>query len=171
MFFDSIINYIRKDDYKVLHLGLIAISIMALASTYFAEYIFHYSPCPLCVYERFPYLILIKICLTALIIKKLGKYTLICIFLTLLSSCVLSTYHSLVERDIVQPSAICSSMTHIPKDLSIKHIKQMFYNQPITSCTKPAIRLFSISMTEYNLLLNILLLICLLTVRFHQKKP
>ncbi|MFV9936860.1 MAG: disulfide bond formation protein B, partial [Rickettsia endosymbiont of Haemaphysalis japonica] len=48
-------------------------------------------------------------------------------------------------------------------------IKQMFYSQPITSCTKPAIKIFGISMTEYNLLLNIGLLICLLLVWFYPK--
>ncbi|MCC8467795.1 MAG: disulfide bond formation protein B, partial [Rickettsia endosymbiont of Eriopis connexa] len=40
--FNTIINYIRKDSYKVLHLGLIAISMIALATAYIAEYIFHY---------------------------------------------------------------------------------------------------------------------------------
>ena len=169
MFIKTTINYIRKDSYKVLHLGLIAISVIVLATAYIAEYIFHYTPCPLCVYERFPYLILIKICLTALIIRELSKYTLIFIFLTMLSSCILSTYHSFVERGIIQPSALCSSMIRIPKGLSIEHIKQIFYSQPITSCTKPAIKIFSISMTEYNLLLNIGLLICLLLVLFYPK--
>lgn len=167
--FNTIINYIRKDSYKVLHLGLITISIIALSTAYIAEYIFHYTPCPLCVYERFPYLTLIKICLTALIIRQLSKYTLIFILLTILSSCILSTYHSFIERGILQPSALCSSMLHIPKGLSIQHIKQMFYSQPITSCMKPAIKIFGISMTEYNLLLNIGLLICLLLVWFYPK--
>lgn len=169
MLFNNIINYIRQDSYKVLHLGLIAISITALATAYFAEYILHYTPCPLCVYERFPYLTLIKICLTALIIRQLSKYTLVFIFLTLLSSCILSSYHSMVERGIVQPSSLCSSMIRFPKGLSIEHIKQMLYSQPITSCTKPALKLFGISMTEYNLLLNIGLLICLLLVWLYPK--
>ncbi|XVN41337.1 MAG: disulfide bond formation protein B [Rickettsia endosymbiont of Argas persicus] len=168
--FNTIINYIRKDSYKMLHIDLIAISITALATAYFAEYILHYAPCPLCVYERFPYLTLIKICLTALIIRQLSKYTLIFIFLTLLSSCILSGYHSMVERGIVQPSALCSSMIRFPKGLSIQHIKQMLYAQPITSCTKPAIKIFGISMTEYNLLLNLGLLIGLLIVWFYKKE-
>ncbi len=154
----------------MLHIGLIAISITALATAYFAEYILHYAPCPLCVYERFPYLTLIKICLTALIIRKLSKYTLVFIFLTLLSSCILSTYHSMVERGIVQPSSLCSSMIRFPKGLSIEHIKQMLYSQPITSCTKPAIKILGISMTEYNLLLNLGLLIGLLIVWFYKNE-
>ncbi|HJD61403.1 MAG TPA: disulfide bond formation protein B [Rickettsia endosymbiont of Degeeriella rufa] len=168
--FNTIINYIRKDSYKMLHIGLIAISITALATTYFAEYILHYAPCPLCVYERFPYLTLIKICLTALIIRQLSKYTLVFIFLTLLSSCILSTYHSMVERGIVQPSSLCSSVIRFPKGLSIEHIRQMLYSQPITSCTKSAMKLLGISMTEYNLLLNLGLLIGLLIVWLYPKE-
>lgn len=42
--FNTIINYIRKDSYKMLHIGLIAISITALATAYFAEYILRYAP-------------------------------------------------------------------------------------------------------------------------------
>ncbi len=154
----------------MLHIGLIAISITALATAYFAEYIIHYTPCPLCVYERFPYLTLIKICLTALIIRQLSKYTLIFIFLTIFSSCILSTYHSMVERGIVQPSSLCSSMIRFPKGLSVEHIRQMLYSQPITSCTKPAIKILGISMTEYNLLLNLGLLIGLLIVWLYPKE-
>ncbi|MFY9589568.1 disulfide bond formation protein B [Rickettsia endosymbiont of Halotydeus destructor] len=169
MLITSIINFIRKDNFRVLHLGVIAISILALSAAYFAEYILHYTPCPLCVYERFPYLTLIKISLTALIIKKLSKYSLICVLLTILSSCVLSSYHSMVERGIVQPSSLCSSMIRIPKGLSIAHIKQMLYSQPITSCTKPAIKILGVSMTEYNLLLNLCLLVGLLVIWFYPK--
>ncbi|AAU03837.1 disulfide bond formation protein B [Rickettsia typhi] len=165
----NIINYIKKDRYKVLNLVLIIMSIIALSTAYIAEYIFYYTPCPLCVYERFPYLMLIKISLTALIIRQLNKYTLICILITILSSCILSTYHSFVERGIVQPSALCSSMIRIPQGLSIQHIKQMFYSQPITSCTKPAIKILGISMTEYNLLLNIALLIFLGLILFYPR--
>lgn len=166
--FSTIIHYIRKDSYKMLHISLITISITALATAYFAEYILHYAPCPLCIYERFPYLTLIKICLTALIIRQLSTYTFVFIFLTLLSSCILSTYHSMVERGIIQPSSLCSSMIRFPKSFSIEHIKQMLYSQPITSCTKPAIKILGISMTEYNLLLNLGLLIGLLIVWFYK---
>lgn len=168
--FSTIIHYIRKDSYKMLHISLITISITALATAYFAEYILHYAPCPLCIYERFPYLTLIKICLTALIIRQLSKYTFVFIFLTLLSSCILSTYHSMVERGIIQPSSLCSSMIRFPKSFSIEHIKQMLYSQPITSCTKPAIKILGISMTEYNLLLNLGLLIGLLIVWFYKNE-
>jgi len=63
-------------------------------------------------------------------------------------------------------------MIRFPKGLSIQHIKQMLYAQPITSCTKPALKLFGISMTEYNLLLNFALLIGLLIVWFYkEEKP
>nr|WP_253308511.1 disulfide bond formation protein B [Rickettsia endosymbiont of Ceutorhynchus assimilis] len=169
MLIASVINFIRKDSFRILHLGLITISIIALATAYFAEYVLYYTPCPLCVYERFPYLTLIKISLTALIIRKLSKYTLGFIFLTLFCSCLLSAYHSGVERGIFEPSALCSSMIHIPKGLSIKHIKEIFYSQPITSCTKAALKIFGLSITEYNLLLNLCLLFGLLVIWFYPK--
>lgn len=169
MLIASVINIIKKDNYRLLHLLIITISIVALASAYFAEYVLHYMPCPLCVYERFPYLTLIKISLTALIIKKLSKYTLIFIFLTLIISCILSAYHSGIERGIFQPSSLCSSMIHIPKGLSVRHIKEMLYSQPITTCTKAAFKIFGLSMAEYNFLLNLALMLGLMVVCFYPK--
>jgi disulfide bond formation protein DsbB len=162
---DFTINFIRKDNFRILHISLIAIGIFALSFAYFVEYILHFNPCPLCIYQRFPYLFIIKISVVALIIKKISKYTLYFIALNLLGACLLAGYHSGVERGVFQPSALCSTLMHIPKHLSINDIKEMFYSQPITTiCTKVAFRVFGLSMTEWNFLLNFGLLFGLLVV-------
>jgi len=163
----NIIDFIRQNNFRVLHIFLISISIFALICAYIVEYIMHFAPCPLCIYQRFPYLCLIKISITALIFKKISKYTLIFISFTLLCACLLAFYHAGIEHGIFEPSAICSSLIHIPEHLSIKHIKEIFYSQPITSCTKAAFKMFKLSMSEWNLLLNLGLLIGVLTVWFY----
>jgi disulfide bond formation protein DsbB len=164
MLITSIVNFVRKDSFRVLHIGLISIAIFALFFAYFAEYILHYSPCPLCIYQRFPYLFIIKISVVALIIKKIRKYTLFFILLNLLAACLLAGYHSGVERGIFQPSVLCSTLIHLPKHLSIDDMKQIFYSQPVTLCNKVAFKIFTLSMTEWNLLLNLSLLFGLLFV-------
>ncbi len=163
----SIIYFIRKDSFRVLHITLICTCIFALFLAYFVEYILHFAPCPLCIYQRFPYLFIIKISVVALIIKKISKYTLFFIVLNLLGACILAGYHSAVERGIVEPSALCSTLIHIPKHLSIQNIKEIFYSQPITTCTKATVKLFGISMTEWNLLLNLSLLLGVLLIWFY----
>lgn len=167
MIISPIIHFIRKDSYRVLHISLISIGILALSLAYFVEYILHYQPCPLCIYQRFPYLFIIKISIVALIIKKVSRYTLFFVVLNLFGACILAGYHSGVERGVFQPSALCSTLVHIPKHLSIEDIKTMFYSQPVSKCTKAAVRLFSISMTEWNLLLNLSLLFTVLLIWFY----
>ncbi len=170
MLISSIINYIRKDGYQVLHIILISIGILALSFAYFVEYILHYPPCPLCIYQRFPYLFIIKISLVALIIKKISKYTLFFIVLNLLGACILAAYHSGIERGVFRPSALCSTIVRIPKHLTIEDIKTMFYSQPTTTCTKAAVKFLDISMTEWNLILNLSLLFAVLFIWFYPNK-
>jgi disulfide bond formation protein DsbB len=160
----TILQFIRKDNFRLLHIGIISISVFALAFAYYVEYVMELAPCPLCIYQRFPYLALIKVSITALIIKKLSKYTLFFIVLNLFIAVLLAGYHSGVEREIFKPSSLCSSLVHIPEKLSIQEIKKMFYNKPIATCTKPALVVFCLSMTEWNLLLNIGLLFGVLIV-------
>lgn len=160
----TILQFFRKDNFRLLHIGILSISLLALAFAYYVEYIMELAPCPLCVYQRFPYLALIKISITALIIKKLSKYTLFFIVLNLFIAILLAGYHSGIERGIFKPSSLCSSLIHIPEKLSVQEIKKMFYNQPITTCTKPALVIFGLSMTEWNLLLNIALFVGVLVV-------
>lgn len=148
-----------KDKFKTVHAGLIAISVFALIVAYYVEYIMHITPCPLCIYQRFPYLILIKLSITALIIKGISKYTTVCVILTLLCASLLAGYHTAIERGIVEPSALCATLIRIPPHLSVHAVKEIFENQPIATCTQAPLRIFSLSMTEWNLLLNFWLLI------------
>lgn len=165
-----LIDLIVRNNYRFLYLGLLAISIIALLVAYFAEYILHYAPCPLCIYERFPYLTLIKLSITALIIQKISKYNLILVFLTLICSCILSAYHSGIERGVFKPSVVCSSMIHIPKTFTIHHIREMLYNQPTTTCSKAAFKILGLSMTEYNLLLNLVMVVVLIIISLDHKR-
>lgn len=167
MIISSIIHFIRKDSYRILHISLLSIGILTLSIAYFVEYILHYQPCPLCIYQRFPYLFIIKISIVALIIKKISKYSLFFIVLNLFGACILAGYHTGVERGIFQPSVLCSTLVHIPKHLSIENIKTMFYSQTVSTCTKAAVKLFGISMTEWNLLLNFSLLLAVLLIWFY----
>ena len=170
MIISSIIHFIRKDSYRILHISLVSIGILALSIAYFVEYILHYQPCPLCIYQRFPYLFIIKISIVALIIKKISKYSLFFIVLNLFGACILAGYHTGVERGIFQPSVLCSTIVHIPKHLSIENIKTMFYSQTVSTCTKAAVKLFGISMTEWNLLLNFSLLLAVLLIWFYPQE-
>ncbi|WP_316355182.1 disulfide bond formation protein B [Candidatus Trichorickettsia mobilis] len=155
-----------KNSFRLLFITLICISITALATAYYAEYVMGLEPCPLCLYQRLPYLALIKLAVVALIFKKISKYGIIFVMLTLFVACLLAGYNSGVERGIFKPTSLCSSAIKIPEHLSINDIKTMLYNKGVASCTRPAIKVLELSMAEWNLLLNIALLVSVIVVYF-----
>jgi disulfide bond formation protein DsbB len=163
----SVINFIRKDNFRKLYIGIICVGVTALSFAYFAEYVLHFTPCPLCIYERFPFLLMIKISVVALLIKKVSKYSLFLIVANLLGGCLLSFYHSGIERGVFSPSSLCSTLVHIPKHLSISDIKNLFYSNDIATCAKATIKLLGLSMAEWNFLLNFSLLFVLLFIWFY----
>jgi disulfide bond formation protein DsbB len=169
----TILDYLSKDNFKLLYIGIILISVFSLGFAYYVEYVMGIEPCPLCIYQRFPYLYLIKLAVAGLLIKKISKYTLFSIMITLVIACTLAGYHMGVERGVFQPSELCANILHIPEHFNIHDVKKMLYDAPVASCTRPGYKIFGISMTEWNLALNFGILtaaiISYLFSRYHAK--
>ncbi len=159
MLVTNIIKLFRKDNFRILHISMLTISIFVLLCTFFIEYVMELAPCPLCIYQRFPYLCIIKISVTGIITKKNSNYTFVFILMNLLASCLLSIYHSGIEREIFVSGSLCSSVVTIPKDISTEEIVKMFYSEPIVTCSAAPFRVLTLSMTEWNFLLNFGLLV------------
>ncbi len=166
----TILKKFEEKNYRLLHILILSISVLALCVAYYVEYQMGLKPCPLCIYQRFPYLSLIKISLTGLIVKSLSKYTLFFLSLTLSAATLLAGYHTGIERKIFKPSSFCSSLITLPEHLSIQAIKEMLYSQPVANCSSPALKIFQLSMTEWNMLLNLGLLFLVIAVWLHGRK-
>lgn len=144
------------------HILLILLSTSGLFFAYFVEYIMHIAPCPLCIYQRFPYLIFIMLAIISLSsIKNYNNYYII----TAICAIILSAYHTGIERGIFKLSSFCKPLITINDSLSVSDFKQMLYEQQLGMCNKPALVIFGLSMTEWNLLLNIALLIIFIKMK------
>ena len=77
---------------------------------------------------------------------------------TILAAIVLAAYHTSIEWGIFEPSSLCKPLVYIDADFSVSDFKKMLYSQKIGTCSKPALVIFGLSMTEWNLLLNLVLL-------------
>ena len=140
---------------KNQYLLLLLISTISLAFAYIVEYIMHLAACPLCIYQRFPYLIYIMLSIIALSSKEnYDRY----FALTAFSACMLAGYHTGIERGVFELSAFCTPLVSVTDNISVEDFTKMLYNQQIGTCNKPALVIFSLSMTEWNLLLNLALL-------------
>ena len=59
---------------KNLFVAVFLISLIALISAFFIEYVLGHQPCPLCLYERIPFFLAILIILINYKYDKLEKY-------------------------------------------------------------------------------------------------
>jgi disulfide bond formation protein DsbB len=138
------------------YIVLLILSVLALYFAYFVEYIMGLSACPLCIYQRFPYLIFIGLSIVAISEKQSQKYN-IYLIVTAFISIILAGYHSGVERGIFEMSSFCKPLISITNNLSVSDFKKILYGQELGLCNKPALVIFSLSMTEWNLLFNLAL--------------
>ncbi len=140
-----------------------------LFSAYFVEYIMQLTACPLCIYQRFPYLIFIFISIIAVAgkeYKKCNTYLVI----TAIGAIILAGYHTGIERGVFVLSSLCKPLVSVAKNISVHDFTKLLYSQKIAMCNKPALVIFNLSMTEWNLLLNIILLIFFIKYRNFQEK-
>lgn len=148
---------------------LLLLASFCLSSAHFVEYIIQLAPCPLCIYQRFPYLIFIFVSIIAIA----GKEYKACntyLVITALGTIVLAGYHTGIERGVFELSSLCKPLISVTDNISVQDFTKLLYNQKIAMCNKPALVVFNLSMAEWNLLLNIILLVFFIKYRNFQEK-
>lgn len=149
------------------YIQLILVSVCALYSAYFVEYIMQINVCPLCVYQRFPYLLLIFISILATAGKNHKLYSRYIIF-TLIVAITLAGYHIGIERGWFELSNLCKPLVSLKDNISVHDFKKLLYTQKVSMCNKPALTVLGFSLTEWNLSLNFILLIFCINYRNFQ---
>ena len=143
---------------KTITLKLIfLISIIALSSAFFIEYILGHQPCNLCILERIPYLMAIIIIVLNHKFIHLEKYFILLLILVFLAATILSLYHLGIEQGFIKDSLVCDlkkgsdlvSKEDILKQLQEKNI----------SCKDVTFKIMGLSLTSYNILISLLITI------------
>tara|TARA_Y100001935_G_scaffold110019_1_gene91312 strand:- start:84 stop:566 length:483 start_codon:yes stop_codon:yes gene_type:complete len=139
------------------------ISIISLVTAFFIEYILGHQPCNLCLIERIPYaLSAFIICLWY--ITEINKHFLvILLILTFVFSLVISFYHFGIEQGFFEESVVCgakNALNAITKDELLREL-----SEKTISCKDVTFRIFGLSLTSINILLN-LFIIFILTHNF-----
>jgi disulfide bond formation protein DsbB len=134
---------------------ILLISIIALASAYFIEYILGYKPCNLCLIERLPYLIAILFILTVLIINKLEKIILITLSLIFAAATILSFYHFGIEQGFFNESLVCISNNEINNLTKEDLIKEL--QKESVSCKDVQFTFLGLSLATINTIISFIL--------------
>ena len=153
---------------KNLFTGIFLISFIALVSAYFIEYILGHQPCNLCVYERIPYFLAILIVLINYKYNKLEKYLILSLAIIFLIATILSIYHLGIEQGFIQESLLCDlekGANIVDKDEILKQLQQKSI-----SCKDVTFKIFGLSLTNYNIIISLLLTIGLTKIYFGYEK-
>ena len=134
---------------------ILFISIIALTSAYFVEYVLGYKPCNLCLIERVPYFITILFILTVLIINKLEKNILIILSLIFAAATILSFYHFGIEQGFFNESLVCISNNEINSLSKEDLINEL--QKEVVSCKDVQFTFLGLSLVTINAIISLIL--------------
>ena len=143
---------------KTITLKLIfLISIIALSSAIFIEYVLGHQPCNLCILERIPYLIAIIIIVLNYKFIHLEKYFILLLILVFLAATILSLYHLGIEQGFIEESLVCNlkkGSDLLSKEDILKQLQEKNIN-----CKDVTFKIMGLSLTSYNILISLLITI------------
>ena len=133
------------------------VSIIALVSAFFIEYILSHQPCNLCILERIPYFLTIIIVLLNYKFIQFERFFILLIAIIFLVGTILSLYHLGIEQGFIQESLVCdlkSGSNLLSKEEILKQLQEKSVN-----CKDVTFKIFGLSLTSYNILISLLITI------------
>ena len=135
------------------------ISLISIISAYFIEHILKHQPCSLCLIERIPYGLSIILIISNYVFRKNEKFIILLLILIFAFSFIISFYHFGIEQGFFEESAVCGiknasdiiSKEELLKQLQVKTV----------SCKDVTFRIFGFSLTAFNIIVSLFLLILL----------
>ena len=138
---------------------ILILSVISLISAYFIEYVLGHKPCNLCLIERIPYGLSIIFIISIFILKNNEKFIVLLLILTSAFSLAISIYHYGIEQGFFQESAVCNTKNFIENITKEDLLKQL--NERIVSCKDVTFRIFGLSLTSINIIINLFFIIIL----------
>lgn len=166
---NDVAEALTKDNLRFFWVAMLLICFGSIGLAFFTEFVLGYEPCILCLYQRIPYFLIFMIGCFGIRPGSNGQLLLNFTIFSVLFGLGVSGYHSGVERELWAPSEFCVS--HIDyANLSLDELSSSIYDMPIATCSKPPFTVFYLSMTEWNFLFSIDLLVITSYVKWFSKK-
>ena len=137
-------------------------SFVALVSAFFIEYFLGHQPCNLCLIERIPYGLSIIIIMSIFLIKKNQKFLVLLLILTFIFSFAISIYHYGIEQGFFQESTVCG-VKNLTESITTEDLLKQLSEKTI-SCRDVTFRIFGLSLTSINIVINLLFIITLIKI-------
>ena len=138
------------------------ISLISIISAFFIEYALGHQPCNLCLIQRIPYVLGIILIILNYLHRKNEKFIILLLILIFSFSLLISFYHFGIEQGLIEESAVCGlkntsniiSKEELLKQLQVKTI----------SCKDVTFRIFGFSLTTFNIIMSLILMLLLLKI-------
>ena len=135
------------------------ISLISIISAYFVEYILEHQPCSLCLIERIPYGLSIILIISNYVFRKNEQFIILLLILIFAFSFIISFYHFGIEQGFFEESAVCgikNASDIISKEELLKQLQEK-----TVSCKDVTFKIFGLSLTTFNIIVSLFLLILL----------
>ena len=133
------------------------VSLFALISAYFIEYVLGHQPCNLCLIERIPYMGALIIILINYKFNNLEKYLILLLIFVFLAGTLISLYHLGIEQGFIKESLLCD-LKNGSKILTKEELLQQL-QEKMVSCKDVTFKIFGFSLTTLNLIISLLITI------------
>tara|TARA_B100000941_G_scaffold287083_1_gene261678 strand:- start:811 stop:1296 length:486 start_codon:yes stop_codon:yes gene_type:complete len=147
---------------------ILLICFVALISAYFIEYVLGHRPCNLCLIERIPYGLSIILIIIMLVLRKNQKFLVLLLIITFIFSLTISFYHYGIEQGFFQESSVCGLSGFNGGITKEDVLKQL--NEKTISCKDVTFRIFGLSLTSINIVINLIFIITLLKIFIKHEK-
>ena len=157
-----------KNSKNLLIKFIFLVSIIALVSAFFIEYILGHQPCNLCILERIPYLLAIIVVLLNYKFIQFEKFFILLLIIIFFAGTILSIYHLGIEQSFIEESLVCdlkSGSNLLSKEEILKQLQEKSI-----SCKDVTFKIFGLSLTSYNILISLLITIGVGKIYFNYDK-
>ena len=133
--------------------------LISIISAYFIEYVLGHQPCNLCLIERIPYGLGLILIILNYILDKNERFIILLLILIFTFSLILSFYHFGIEQGLFEESMVCglkNALNVITKEDILKQLQLK-----TVSCKDVTFRIFGFSLTAFNMIISLILVIFL----------
>jgi len=131
------------------------INFLVISSALFIEYILKVKPCALCIYERYPYYLILIFCALFFLKNSWKNQLIILIIITSVVSFFLAGYHVGIEYGLINELSSCKTEfnKNISKDILLKELQSKL----APSCKEVGFKLFGLSLASINMIMSLIL--------------
>ena len=148
-------NYQINSYLKIIFL----ISLISIISAFFIEYVLGHQPCNLCLIQRIPYVLSVILVALNYFQRKNQKFIILLLILIFSFSFLISIYHFGIEQGFFEESAVCT-MTNTSNIISKEELLKQLQLKTV-SCKDVTFRIFGFSLTAFNMIISLILVIFL----------